>query len=98
MVQETDEAYYETQQIPDRRHSSCKSSESLSENVGRASSLPVQGASSPRVPGGRMPPEPADKMSAPHFQTGAKGKRRQLLRLFLKRRQGNARRCVQGSA
>jgi hypothetical protein len=48
--------------------------ESLSENVGQASSLPVQGASSPRVPGGRMPPEPADKMSAPHFQTGSKSK------------------------
>src|SRR6185295_9276235 len=27
--------------------------------------------SSPRVSGGRMPPELADKMSAPHFQTGS---------------------------
>jgi len=38
-------------------------------NVGQASSLPVHGASSPRFSGGRMPPELADKMSAPHFQT-----------------------------
>ena len=38
-------------------------------NVGQASSLPVHGASSPRVLDGRMPPELADKMSAPHFQT-----------------------------
>src|SRR5258708_2886230 len=45
--------------------------ESLSENVGQASSPPVHGASSPRVSGGRMPPELADKMSAPHFQTGS---------------------------
>ena len=41
-------------------------------NVGQASSLTVDGASLPRVQGGRMPPEPADKMSAPHFQTGSK--------------------------
>ena len=40
-------------------------------NVGQASSLPVHGASSPRVSDGRMPPELADKMSAPHFQTGS---------------------------
>ena len=39
----------------------------LSENVGQASSLTVHGASVPRVRGGRMPLEPADKMSAPHF-------------------------------
>ena len=45
--------------------------ESLSENVGQASSLPVYGASSPRDLGGRMPPELADKMSAPHFQAGS---------------------------
>ena len=44
---------------------------SLSENVGQASSLPVHGASSPRVSGGRMPPELADKMSALHSQTGS---------------------------
>ena len=43
--------------------------ESLSESVGQASSLTVRGASLPRVPGGRMPPEPAYKMSAPHVQT-----------------------------
>jgi len=47
-------------------------SKSLSENVGQASSLPVHGASSPRVSGGRMPPELPDKMSALHFQTGSK--------------------------
>lgn len=35
-----------------------------SDFVGQASSLPVDGASLPRV-SGRMPPEPADKMSAP---------------------------------
>jgi putative membrane-bound dehydrogenase-like protein len=34
--------------------------------VGQASSLPVDGASVPRRSGGRMPPEPADKMSALH--------------------------------
>lgn len=34
--------------------------------VGQASSLTVHGASSPRGSSGRMPPEPADKMSAPH--------------------------------
>jgi len=45
--------------------------ESASENVGQASSLTVAGAFLPRVPGGRMPPEPADKMSAPHFQTAS---------------------------
>ncbi|MDO8632318.1 MAG: DUF3656 domain-containing protein, partial [Phycisphaerales bacterium] len=45
--------------------------QSLSENVGQASSLPVHGASSPRVSSGKMPPEPADKMSASHFQTGS---------------------------
>ena len=50
---------------------STQGAQSLSENVERASSLPVHGASAPRVLGGRMPPEPADKMSAPHFQTGA---------------------------
>src|SRR6266550_2423907 len=38
-------------------------------NVGQASSLPVHGASSPRVSDGRMPPELADKTSGPHFQT-----------------------------
>jgi hypothetical protein len=37
--------------------------------VRQSSSLPVHGASSPRVSGGRMPPELADKMSASHFQT-----------------------------
>jgi hypothetical protein len=36
-------------------------------NVGQASSLPVDGASLPRDSGGRMPPESADKMSAPHW-------------------------------
>ena len=41
-------------------------------NVGQASSLTVHGASVPRVSSGRMPPEPADRMSAPHFQTGSK--------------------------
>ncbi|MBI4658534.1 MAG: glycoside hydrolase family 92 protein [Verrucomicrobia bacterium] len=41
----------------------------VSANVRQASSLPVSGASSPRGSGGRMPPEPADKMSAP--QTSA---------------------------
>ena len=45
--------------------------QSLSENVGQASSLTVHGASLPRVAGGRMPLEPADKMSAPPFQTGS---------------------------
>jgi len=33
------------------------------ENVGQASSLPVGEASLPRVSGGKMPPQPADKMS-----------------------------------
>jgi len=47
-------------------------SKSLSENVGQASSLTVRGASVPRLSGGRMPPEPADKMSAPHYQPGSK--------------------------
>ena len=45
---------------------------SVSEKAGQASSLPVHGASSPRVSGGKMPPEPADKMSAPHFRTRSK--------------------------
>jgi len=44
---------------------------SASENVGQASSLTVDGASLPGLSGGRRPPEPADKMSAPHFQTGS---------------------------
>ena len=48
---------------------------SVSEKVGQASSLPVHGASSPRVSGGKMPPEPADKMSAPHFRTRSKSHR-----------------------
>jgi hypothetical protein len=39
-----------------------QTAESVSENVGQASSLTVHGASLPRVSGG--------KMSAPHFQTG----------------------------
>jgi putative membrane-bound dehydrogenase-like protein len=39
--------------------------------VGQASSLPVDEASLPRRSSGKMPPEPADKMSAPHFQAGA---------------------------
>ena len=47
-------------------------SKNLFGNVGQASSLPVHGASSPRVSGGRMPPELADKMSSPHFKTGSK--------------------------
>ncbi len=38
----------------------------LARRVGQASSLTVHGASVPLVAGGRMPPEPADKMSAPH--------------------------------
>jgi len=45
---------------------------SLSENVGQASSLPVHGASSPRVSGGGMPPELAGKMSALHSQTASR--------------------------
>jgi 1,2-diacylglycerol 3-alpha-glucosyltransferase len=49
-----------------------KTFKSVSENVGQASSLTVHGASLPRVSGGKMPPEPADKMSAPNFQTGSK--------------------------
>ncbi len=40
-------------------------------NVGQASSLPVHGASSPRLSDGRMPPELADKISALRFQTGS---------------------------
>jgi len=44
---------------------------SLSENVGQTSCLPVDGASLPRRPGGRMPPEPAGWKPAPHFQTGS---------------------------
>ncbi|MBI4661796.1 MAG: hypothetical protein HY735_23485 [Verrucomicrobia bacterium] len=44
------------------------SAQKASETVGQASSLPVRGASSPRVSSGKMPPEPADKMSAPHFE------------------------------
>ena len=36
------------------------------EIVGQASSLTVHGASLPRVSGGKMLPELADKMSAPH--------------------------------
>ncbi len=48
-----------------------ETTESRSENAGQASSLTVHGASLSRVAGGRMPPEPADKMSAPHFQTGS---------------------------
>jgi len=51
-----------------------KKPESLSENVGQASSLPVGGASLPRETGGRMPPEPADKMSAPHEQQSSTAK------------------------
>jgi len=35
-------------------------------HVGQASSLTVHGASLPRDSGGKMPPAPADKMSAPH--------------------------------
>jgi len=46
-------------------------SQSASENVGQASSLTVTEASLPRVSDGRMPPEPADKMSAPHFLTAS---------------------------
>src|SRR6185295_3704426 len=51
------------------------------ENLGQASSLTVHRASLPRVSGGRMPPEPADRMSAPHFQTPvlSRFKRRQFL-------------------
>ena len=45
--------------------------QSLSENVGQASSLPVHGASLPRVSDGRMKPQLADKMSTPHFQKGS---------------------------
>ncbi len=40
----------------------------VSENVGQASSLPVGEASWPRLSSGKMPPKPADKMSAPHCQ------------------------------
>ncbi len=43
-----------------------KAAEGQSENVAQASNLPVDGASVPRSSDGRMPPEPADKMSAPH--------------------------------
>ncbi len=43
----------------------------MADNVGQASSLTVHGASVPRVSGGKMPPEPADRMSAPHFQTSS---------------------------
>jgi hypothetical protein len=46
-----------------------QTTESVSENVGQASSLTVHGASLPRVSGGKMLPEPEDKTSAPHFQT-----------------------------
>jgi glycosyltransferase involved in cell wall biosynthesis len=49
-----------------------KNFKSVSENVGQASSLTVHGASLPRVSGGEMPAELADKMSAPNFQTGSK--------------------------
>jgi len=42
--------------------------ENVAENVGQASSLPVGDASLRRLSSGKMPPEPADKMSAPHFQ------------------------------
>jgi hypothetical protein len=38
----------------------------LARKLGWASSLTVRGASVPSVAGGRMPPEPADKRSAPH--------------------------------
>jgi hypothetical protein len=51
---------------------SCRQSEfsaSQPENVGQASSLTVREACLPRISSGRMPPEPADKMSALHFQT-----------------------------
>ena len=48
-----------------------ENSDSASENVGQASSLTVDGTSLPRVSGGKMPPEPADKMFAPHFQTAS---------------------------
>ncbi|MBI4664529.1 MAG: ATP-dependent DNA helicase [Verrucomicrobia bacterium] len=43
---------------------------SQSENVGQASSLPDEGASSPRGPGGRKPPELAGWKPALHYQTG----------------------------
>ena len=43
-------------------------------NVGQAASLAVHGASLPRVSGGKLPPELADKMAAPHLQTGSKSK------------------------
>jgi len=46
--------------------------ENVREKVGQASSLTVHGASLPGVRGGKMPPEPADKMSAPPFKTGSK--------------------------
>ncbi|MBI4658257.1 MAG: von Willebrand factor type A domain-containing protein [Verrucomicrobia bacterium] len=41
------------------------------EIVGQASSPPVPGASLPRQSGGRMPSEPADKLSAPQHLEGA---------------------------
>lgn len=43
----------------------------MHENVGQPSSLTVDGTSVPREPGGRMPPEPADRMSAPHSPAAA---------------------------
>jgi cysteine desulfurase/selenocysteine lyase len=54
-----------------------------SENVGQASSLTVHGASLPRVSGGMVPPEPADKRSAPHFQTGPNAGRAGLVSFVL---------------
>ncbi|MBI4662055.1 MAG: ThuA domain-containing protein [Verrucomicrobia bacterium] len=42
-----------------------------SKNVGRASNLPVQGASSPRGSDGKLPPEPADKLSALRIAPGS---------------------------
>jgi len=51
----------------------CGGTKSMVENVGQPSSLPVDEASLPRLSSGKMPPEPADRMSAPHAQTRSPG-------------------------
>ncbi|MBI3881814.1 MAG: response regulator [Verrucomicrobia bacterium] len=56
----------------------------VAEGVGQASSLPVGGASLPRPTGGKMPPEPADKMSALHSKPAG------TVLIELRRADGNA--------
>ena len=73
-----------TQIVKIGRGNFAPSSRSSSEDVRRTSSLSAHAASSPRVSdcrvsvgsvlGGRTPPEPADRMSAPHFRKDPEGR------------------------